>query len=214
MPQSGSQFSPELFAVAASRPWGTQTSMNLQEQWERLAPLRIRTGCRAWGLTALVTHTLYLLTLTFSPLFEFPSGPGLGTVGPLVFGLRQAGLHLSHVASGGASLVAKALSPCPAAPWHTGSAAGPQTSCLRLPSPLGATLVGSGSRAERTAALQVGSQVIPAPSLTFTPSSFSRNKSSGCLIRMTQESPNGPWAPSHPPYKLSPLQAILCVVME
>lgn len=137
MPQSGSQFSPELFPVAASRPWGTQTSMNLQEQWGKLAPLRIRTGCRAWGLTALVTHTLYLLSLTFSPLFEFPSGPGLGTVGPLVFGLRQAGLRLSHVASGGASLVAKALSPCPDAPWHAGSAAGPPDQLPEAPQPAG-----------------------------------------------------------------------------
>ena len=81
----------------------------------------------------------------------------------------------------------------------SGSLQAPQTSGLRLPDTWGGHPVGAGSRAERTAALEVGGQVTPAPSPTFTPSSISWNKNSRCLIRMTQESPGGPGPPAVPP---------------
>ena len=58
------------------------------------------------------------------------------------------------------SLVPKALAPCPATPWHTGYTAAapcPPTSCVKLLSLLGATLVGAGSKAARTAAPEAGS---------------------------------------------------------
>ena len=65
------QVSPELLPVAASHPWGTSEEPEASQNKRRQGVL-LR-GSPPWP------PRLCLMSPAFSPLFEFPSGPALGT---------------------------------------------------------------------------------------------------------------------------------------
>ena len=74
------QVSPEFLPAAAAQLRGTPTSMSLQGHGRSQRPLRIREGVLLGGSLPRPPR-LCLVSATFLPLFQFPSGSALGTVG-------------------------------------------------------------------------------------------------------------------------------------